>query len=215
MSENFSRTQPSPRYRELIRLYQQMHEEGEKFLGIPAAETFPGHSLPPQAHRIARLIDLTDARTLLDYGSGKGLQYQKSPIEIPGEGTFNSIQDYWVVDSIHCYDPNYTPYSQLPTGKFDGVICTDVLEHCPEPDLPWILDEIFHYANKFVFANVACYPAKKRLANGENAHCTIQPPAWWIELIRTVAGRYPLLKWKIIIQHLGPQGVIETPLANY
>lgn len=215
MSSNFSRTNPSPRYLELITLYRQMHEEGEKFLGIPAEETFPGHSLPPQAHRIARMIDLTDARTLLDYGSGKGLQYRTSPIEIPGEGSFHSIQDYWVVDEIRCYDPNYAPYSELPTGKFDGVICTDVLEHCPEPDLPWILDEIFHYANKFVFANVACYPARKRLANGENAHCTIQPPEWWIKLIRDIATNYPHLKWKVIIQHLGPQGVVETPLANY
>lgn len=215
MSEKYSRANPSPRYQELVKLYRQMHEEGETFLGIPAEKTFPGLSLPPQAHRVARLIDLTGARTLLDYGSGKGLQYRISPVEIPGEGIFNSIQDYWVVDSIHCYDPNYEPYCELPSGKFDGVICTDVLEHCPESDLPWILEEIFHYADKFVFANVACFPAKKRLANGENAHCTIKPPDWWVQLIHEVAEKKPQLKWNIVIQHIQAQGMVETPLSNY
>jgi hypothetical protein len=215
MDTNYSRDNPSPRYKELLELYRQMHEEGEKFMGIPPEKTFPGQSLPPQAPRIARLIDLTGAHTILDYGSGKGMQYKLSPIQIPGIGIFSSIQDYWAVDSIHCYDPNYGPYSALPTDKFDGVICTDVLEHCPEPDLPWILDEIFGYATKFVFANAACYPAKKRLANGENAHCTIRPPEWWIELIRKIAADYPHLKWKVVIQHVQPQGVVETPLSNY
>jgi hypothetical protein len=67
-----------------------------------------------------------------------------------------------------------TPFSALPEGRFDGVVCTDVLEHCPEEDLPWIVGELFGYARLFVFANVACYPAAKKLPNGENAHCTIR-----------------------------------------
>jgi hypothetical protein len=54
------------------------------------------------------------------------------------------------------------------------VISTDVLEHCPgKVNVPWIVDEMFGYATRFVFANVAVIPAGKRLPNGENAHCTI------------------------------------------
>ncbi len=66
--------------------------------------------------------------------------------------------------AIALYDPAYTPYMALPQGKFTmASICTDVLEHCPEQDIPWILSELFSYATRFVFANIACYPAKKTL----------------------------------------------------
>jgi hypothetical protein len=68
------------------------------------------------------------------------------------------------------------------------VICTDVLEHCPEEDLPWIVGELFGYARLFVFANVACYPAMKTLPNGENAHCTIRPVEFWREIFQNAAA---------------------------
>ena len=80
---------------------------------------------------------------------------------------------------------------QLPEEKFDRVISTDVLEHCPEEDISWIIDEMFAKTHKFLFANIACYPAAKKLPNGENAHCTIRPATWWGEIIRPIASRYP------------------------
>lgn len=212
----YTRDNPSPRYLALGAMYRQMHREGEKFLGIPAEETFPGMSLPPQAGRIKRLVGLTGAETILDYGSGKGQQYD-GPIEVKGEGGYDSVLDYWDV-TVQCFDPSYEPYSKLPQGKFDGVICTDVLEHCPEEDIPWIIEEIFSYAEKFVFANVACYPARKRLPNGENAHCTIQPPQWWQKIIESCSARHPgvCLEFWVQSQVDGPEGLrlVEQRLSN-
>lgn len=214
----FSRAAPSPRYQSLVELYRTMHFEGEKFLNIPPEQTFPGLSLPSQAGRIKRLIEATGATNILDYGSGKGQQYDLRDIPGPDGERYESIQDYWDVDYIQCYDPSYTPFAKLPTGKFDGVISTDVLEHCPEEDLPWILDEIFGYAEKFVFANVACYPAKKRLPTGENAHCTIRPPEWWRVLIAETAARHPGVVWEFWIQwrEETPEGpkLMETRLSS-
>jgi len=210
----YSRTNPSPRYSELQTLYRNMHEEGEKFLGIPPEQVFPGQSLPPQAPRIKRLIDLTGARTLLDYGSGKGQQYQPMNLKVEGVGSFEGVLHYWGMASIHCYDPAYQPFTEIPTGRFDGVISTDVLEHCPEDDIPWIIEEIFSYADKFVFANVACYPAKKRLANGENAHCTIKPPEWWAEVIEAVASRHPGVRWEFWIQFRQGEQLVEKRLGS-
>ena len=175
----YSRTAPSPRYRELLSQYVQMHVCGEQFHHIPPAQTFAGQSLPRHARAIKALIDAHAARTILDYGSGKGQQYQPMPVRTDDGREFPSIPAYWAVDQIACYDPGFAPYSKLPEGKFDGVISTDVLEHCPQDDLPWIVEELFGYARRFLFANVACYPAMKRLSNGENAHCTIQSTAWW------------------------------------
>ena len=197
---SYSRTNPSPRYSELQALYRSMHEEGERFLGIPPEKTFPGSSLAPQAERIKRLIVQTGALTLLDYGSGKGRQYEAQSIRDANGGTWSSVIDFWGIDEVVCYDPCYAPYSKLPEERFDGVICTDVLEHCPEEDIPWIVDEIFSYANRFVFANVACFPARKRLPSGENAHCTIQPSAWWEKLFSETAGRRPGIAWEVWVQ---------------
>ena len=197
---SFTRVNPSPRYVELQKQYKALHEHGEKFLGIPPEKTFPGASLPAQAPRIKRLIDLTGSQVVLDYGSGKGQQYDPMNLTDPTGKTWPSVMDYWDVDEIVCYDPCYAPYSALPEGRFDGVISTDVLEHCPEEDVEWIIGEIFGYAEKFVFANVACYPARKRLPTGENAHCTIKPVEWWSDIIQRIAASRPELKWEVWIQ---------------
>lgn len=216
----YSRANPSPRYLELVSLYRHMHEEGEQFLQLPAEKTFPGDSLFFQAERILRMIDLADARTILDYGSGKGVQYLPGKFpDFPGLCDFGTVADYWAVDSITCYDAAYLPHSTLPGGMFDGVISTDVLEHCPEEDIPWILDEIFGYARKFVFAYVSCYPARKRLPNGENAHCTIRPPDWWAGLLGRVAERHPLLKWQVWVKYAeslpeGGERLMERKIGN-
>jgi hypothetical protein len=210
-----SRDNPSPRYRELIGLYRTMHRVGDAAHGLSAEKTFPGQSLPRQAHRIRPLIARTQAKTILDYGSGKGIQYRPAPIKQEGVVRWNSIQEYWGVETIRCYDPAYEPHSELPTGRFDGVVCTDVLEHCPEQDLDWIIDGFFAFAEKFVFANVACYPAAKRLPNGENAHCTIKPAAFWKARFEAAAARHPGVLWELWLEESYGQGRPETRLANF
>lgn len=197
---NFSRANPSPRYLELQTMYRHLHQKGEESLGTAPEDTFRGFSIKPQLARIKSLIARTGADTVLDYGCGKGQQYE--PREIMGDNgeVWPSVIDCWDIGEVVCYDPCYEPYNKLPQGKFDGVICTDVLEHCPEQDMPWIIEEIFSYATRFVFANVACYPARKSLPNGENAHCTIRPVEWWEVLTRNVSQRYPGVIWELWVQ---------------
>lgn len=193
----YSRGNPSARYRRLVELYREMHVRGELIRGIAPEHTFPGASLIPQAHHIRRLVEATGARSILDYGSGKGAQYRPAALAENGEQRWQSVQEYWNVDTIVCYDPAYVPFSRLPGGRFDGVVCTDVLEHCPEDDLPWIVAEIFSFATRFVFASVACHPAMKRLPNGENAHCTVQAPEFWQRIFSTAAARRAELLWEV------------------
>jgi hypothetical protein len=201
----FTRTNPSPRYRELVELYRVMHGAGEKFLNQAAEDTFPGVSLQPHVHHIRRLVERTGASSILDYGSGKGMQYDARGVKLATGEVVESIVDYWGVDYVHCYDPSYPKFAALPQGRFDGVISTDVLEHCPQEDLHWILTEMFSFARHFLYANVACYPAVNRLPTGENAHCTIHAPEWWLALFRDVAGDFPGLTWQLSA-HLKEQG---------
>lgn len=193
----YSRGNPSPRYRELTDAYRRLHTDGERFLNIAPAVTFAGHSLPAQAKRVKRLITATQAANILDYGSGKGRQYDLREFRAADGRVYDGIQDYWGVDFIQCYDPGYAPFSTLPDRRFEGVVCTDVLEHCPEEDIDWIIAELFGYATRFVFATVACYPATKRLPTGENAHVTIRPPEWWRELLAAAAARHPRIEWEV------------------
>ena len=207
-----SRRNPSERYRRLVDLYREMHVRGEVLKRLPPERTFPGASLLPQAHHIRRLIAQTGSRTILDYGSGKGMQYRPMRV-FQGDGSlpreeWNDVQAYWGVERIQCYDPAYEPFSRLPEERFDGVVCTDVLEHCPEPDLPWIVEELFAHAVKFVFASVACHPAVKRLPNGENAHCTVRPPAFWEALF----GRHDTILWEVRAYTKGEEG--DARLGN-
>src|SRR5688572_30930326 len=113
---NFSRANPSPRYRELVALYARMHVEGETRLGIPAEKTFPGQSLFAHLGRIKRLIEATDSRTILDYGAGKGLQYRPQKIMVGGVHVADGVAEYWDVDEVRCYDPGYAPHSARPEG---------------------------------------------------------------------------------------------------
>ena len=156
----------------------------------------------PHCVTIRDLIRKSGAATILDYGCGKGIAYDMSPIEIPGHGREESLLDYWDVATVHCYDPCYQPYSKLPEGRFCGVINTDVLEHCPEEDLGWIVRELFSYADRFVFANIACYPALTHLPNGENAHLTIREPSWWEQLFLSVAQERPQVEWRIVTESI-------------
>lgn len=209
----YSREHPSQRYRDLIALYTSMHRAGDPAHGVAPEQTFDGRSLPPQALRIRKMIARTGARTILDYGCGKGMQY-RVPVPLDGR-IFNSIQEYWGVESIRCYDPGYEPFSKLPDGVFDGVVCTDVLEHCPEQDLEWIIEGLFSFARKFVFANVACYPARKTLPNGENAHCTIRPGNYWEALFEQAAARFPGMLWQVWIDERNAQGQKESSVGNF
>jgi len=215
MATTFSRAAPSPRYRRLVEQYKLMHLEGETHLGIPPEKTFPGESLPKEAARIKRLIKQTGAKTILDYGAGKGQQYLPLRIADEEERTeYPDIRSYWAVDEIRCYDPGYQPFTALPSGKFDGVICTDVLEHCPEEDIPWILDELFAFAGKFVYANVACFPARKRLPSGGNAHCTIKPVRWWEEQLERAVRSTPHVRYQIRLAYLKSDKLKEKLLQH-
>lgn len=182
----YSREAPSPRYYELTSLYRDYHAARQ--------DRYLGHSLRPHVATIKKLIAETGAKSVLDYGSGKGQLYKQQEPSIPG----GSIMSFWGVDEIACYDPGVAEYSTIPDRQFDGVISTDVMEHVPESDAPWIVAEMFAHARRFVYANIANYPALKTLTNGENAHCTQKPIGWWKAIFDAAAT--PGVAYRIEVQ---------------
>lgn len=200
----FTEENPSQGYRKLLEMYRTMHEEGWTQAGWSAAETFDGKSLNRHIAPVAVLIRETGAKTLLDFGAGKGKFYKPYAGEDPGS-RFKSMAQ-WGDTRVTCYDPGYEPYAGPLEEAYDGVISTDVLEHITEEDIPWVLDKLFRHATHFVYAVAACYPARKVLPDGQNAHCTVQPPEWWREQMEGAARRNPGVKWQLCARVKGPLG---------
>jgi len=195
-SSPYSAENPSARYAALIRQYEILHlnaqarntGSGQMFEGIVGFAI-----VAPYMRRFAAKLG---AKTLLDYGGGRGAQYKLGRITI-GQQTFASSLSYLGLDNAVCFDPGFD--RRLPEGAFDLVTCIDALEHCAREDLPWIIRQMFEKAKLGVFANIASYPARKILPNGENAHCTIEEAPWWMELFTAVATDFPNVRYEVIV----------------
>ncbi len=178
-------------------MYASMHSDGRPSTNHSAEETFDGRSLEPHIASIATILADTGAQTLLDFGSGKGKLYENDT-ETPD--VRRKRLRAWGDVKVSCYDPGYEPYAGPIEGPFDAVISTDVVEHIPAEDIPWLLDELFGYAKACVYIVAACYPANKLLPDGSNAHCTIQSPRWWSAQMRAASDRRNGPKWTLCAQ---------------
>jgi hypothetical protein len=56
------------------------------------------------------------------------------------------------------------------------------MEHIPEEQIPKTFQMITQRATKFVFLAIATFPSIAVLPNGENAHCTVKPLEWWVNM---------------------------------
>ena len=140
---------------------------------------------------IRELVQTTGAQSLLDYGSCKGSLYDQLGLSIQGVRAVPSLTELLGLEEIRPYDPCAPRFTAFPAGlQFDGVISTDVLEHIPSADLPWVVEEMFWLSRKFVFAVVASFPAKKRSSSGENVDGSQRPYLWWCRTVREVAKRH-------------------------
>lgn len=151
--------------------YRALHQNDKRF---------SGNSILKYADAIAELVREHGAKRLLDYGSGKGYQYLAT-----------RIHERWGGVLPYCYDVGVRQLATCPTGMFDGIICTDVMEHIEEGDIGDILGHIFWNAlpTGFVFFGISCIPSRaKVLPDGRNVHLTVRPPEWWARRLLKVAG---------------------------
>ena len=118
-----------------------------------------GHNGARYKDTVLTVMDRTGARTILDYGCGKGsLRKALGPF-------------------VSNYDPAVPEFAGEPEPA-DLVVCTDVVEHV-EPDmLDAVLDHIKSLGQHYLLI-VSCREAHKTLPDGRNAHLIVQPPEWW------------------------------------
>lgn len=120
---------------------------------------------------VEKFLGSHQMNSLLDFGCGKG-------------GLIQVIKElHPAIKQVDGYDPGYVEFEKLPTVPYDCVVSTDALEHIePEYLIPSLktIDKLF---TKYCFLRIACYPAKKKLPDGRNAHLIVEKPQWWIDKI--------------------------------
>ena len=182
--DSANRHNTSENYLSYIKNYEEFHLMGKGM--------FNGRSLLKFVDIIKGYLERNNCKSILDYGSGKGQLYTDSFKDITEE-IDNPLPEYWNLDSYELFDPAYEEHSKLPIHRKDAVICTDVLEHIPESDLGWVIDEIFSYARKMVFINVACFEALKTFKDGTNVHVSVFSPGDWLQFLAHRSRKFPKL----------------------
>jgi len=202
----FTRGTPTASYRSLLDLYRQMHEGGDAAAKANPDEPHPfeGRALIKHIPAITDLVKATGATSVLDYGSGKGGSYNPLPGADP-DGPMR-CRDEWPGVEVRCYEPAHPPFAELGDESHDGVVSVDVIEHATPFDVPWIIEEMFSKARKFVYISTASYPAAKVLPDGQNAHATVEPVYWWHTQMALAGRRYPRVRWALHIAEKGRFG---------
>jgi hypothetical protein len=137
------------------------------------------------AKQVDKLARACEARTVLDYGCGRGTL--KIGLEEHAPLPY----------SIFEYDPAIAGKEEKP-DRSDIVVCGDVLEHI-EPDCLYpVLDDLAGIARLAVFLVVATVPAMKTLADGRNTHLIVESSDWWLKKI--------LYRWRLdTFKDFGPE----------
>jgi predicted TPR repeat methyltransferase len=140
---------------EYLALQKKLHERGSY-----------GVSSGRRAGEVSNIARNSDARTILDYGCGKGFLARalRSEIALP----------------VAEYDPAI-PGKDKPPAPADLVVCTDVLEHIEPEFLEENLKDLARCLKKVGYFVIHTKPAHKVLADGRNAHLIQEGEGWWRE----------------------------------
>jgi len=172
-------TEPSERYLRALALTQAHHAAQNK--------TFSGQFAWKQRHRIKALIERFGATSILDYGCGKGKQYD--PARNRDEDG-RSLEEFWGIAPFR-WDPGVPEYAAEPPqgAKFDLVICVQVLGSIPTADLPWVVDRLYSYAGKAIFvAERLILPCKQIYRNMQAEMPYGLSAERWLELLQRDGG---------------------------
>ena len=146
-------------YEQSVRLGTEFQERNK---------SWAGYDVVKYQKKIKDLVDRYGAKTILDYGCGKGLQY-KEKLPYGGSASHELAQEEWKTFdqylgvTVYKYDPCVAGFTELPPAglKFDGVICTQVLNSVPDDDMEWVRNLLENYAIKFCFIGLNFQQAAK------------------------------------------------------
>ena len=179
---------PSEYYLQSVELGRQFQKNNP--------EIWRGSDCKNYHNQIRHLMDKYNAKTVLDYGCGKGRQYTDEVSYGLDEGGATEPMNFKTrinADSVFLYDPCVEGIDQLPSEgtKFDAVICTQVLGSIPDEDMQWVKERLMTHADKFCFIGLmdpsVHVKSKKRLydTNYVTLNRTIE---WYLDQFKDWQG---------------------------
>lgn len=173
----------SDRQKQLTSVYAMMAKDGYNTIdGSYIKDAFNDMEISAFRNIVKDVFVKYDIKTMLDYGCG-GSDYDK----VGFDGTL-SAREFFGLDRVYRFEPARNIDERR---HVDAVVCFDVLEHIFIADIANTVRQLFSLADRLLVVNVACYPARAMLPNGENAHVTVRPPLWWKGMFDAIAAEFP------------------------
>lgn len=115
---------------------------------------------------VKAFVEKYNPASILDFGCAQGRLVEQ-------------LQQDFPTAHIDGYDPGVPKFSTIPQAQYDCLISNDVIEHFEPEFLDQSLRRMNSLFTQSAWLIIACYPAKKKLPDGRNAHLIIESPAWW------------------------------------
>ena len=116
---------------------------------------------------ILKYMNLSRAKSILDYGSGYGA-FKEAMQGLPGDM------------SIHEYEPGVPGKDQDPP-VCDATVCFDVLEHIEPSKIDNVLKHIYDKTRFWAILHICTIPSRNTFPDGKNLHLIIEDSAWWVK----------------------------------
>ena len=126
----------------------------------------------PKYNLVQDFLKDESPNSLIDFGCAHGAMISRIK---------NDFSNILIVDG---YDPGVKEYESFPSRQYDCLVCNDVIEHIEPEYLDSTLIAMSKLFTKSAWLIIACYPAKKVLPDGRNAHISLHTPKWWVEKIK-------------------------------
>ena len=180
----FSSARPSAQYTALLERLRAAQAQGDRphCSGQPMSKE--------EREDLTDLVAEVKARTILDYRLSRGDDRFRAPW---------GVRERQVEQTVTHYDPACSTLIERPSGQFDGAVCTRVLEYLPEEDVPWVIEELFGYGHRFVYATVVNYSRTRVLPDGTQLRTRPRDPAWWYAHFESAAARHPEVHWELVL----------------
>jgi 2-polyprenyl-3-methyl-5-hydroxy-6-metoxy-1,4-benzoquinol methylase len=134
---------------------------------------------------VKKFIELYQPSSLLDYGCSQGGLIKQLKIDFPN------------ID-IDGFDPAVPAFEVIKKQLYDCVISNDVIEHIEPEFLDKTLKQMQELFKNQAWFIIACYPAKKLLPDGRNAHLIIESPIWWLDKIKDVFNKSTIVHHEVV-----------------
>lgn len=160
--------------------------------------------LLPKYPEVACFVEQYRPWSLVDWGCARG-------------NLLNRIeQEYPWVQELGGYDPGNPLYSTVPDGEYECLVSCDVIEHFEPEQLTDSLKLMQQKFKKAAYLIVACYPAKKKLPDGRNAHLIVENCAWWFDRLQRDFDQCQIVWWEAVDypNRRGPQPELRLILEK-